>query len=1069
MPPESPLTEHNSTDEHSPLTDENIAILYQIVKSAEQYPEVDTKPFRAIFAAYENILPENGLDPDHDQIYLRFLFRLGDGREEGQSLYDRFEALLEELGVQLEFVPDEEGIQDATTNITRELRTGYNGDAHFPSPLKTQRRSRRASFASMYDAADDGTPQARSRAESMSRLETTEQTVLEDRPSTRATTRKTEKIISNAASSRMAKAQARRVRLTAEEFASDLKYHQRRHRSVSSQGDQQPQRHGAPTADEAENRRRAPPSVDEDVSLTNNEPENLIGAPEASPKERLYPVAKSAHIYNPSRTQLLRDADTFYNYRIHSVARDVVDKWCFAALQAKDQHEHMDRLASARDKETLLRQAFEHWRLRLHAKKQAIATERYFDHLERRTTRARELQLLSKAFTHWAQCAHDEVLRTSDARERILGMKYFRAWRAITITNHVKTRQQGLRKFFGIWKRCYVRSLTDDIKADLVYQECVSRRAYWQWFWGFCERRAPEWRVARLKRRHLFSLVAAFRDYRRRDQQITLKSNNLAQKRVLSPWLEKARIILSSQREAIAFDQRKQIAHALQAWRLRRRHAPLARQVSNMVDWRVAGVTFTTFVTRFRFEKQAEHVCRLRIMRNALTQWNDRLRCQTLAHRIDGRYCLEVLYKWVVAERYIFLRRLSEERLKQRCLDSLKNECLSRQSNRAQSCHVLQDAWAKVALQTHLFHWNSRLNAQCQAEQIAFEFHAPKIVQEVVQLWIRSFEHLRKLDRWAKDANFYFACKNLLKRWQAATVESKKQKRRNAYMQVRRRSKMSLAASVLQRWRLVSAQNTDMQQQASLTYQNRLLGVSTKLFDYWKGQSDLQLDQNHEVVQHYDRRLIERQLYTWIGKLEYQSRLEKMADLNYDMRVRNVAFGWLHKLRIGLIELKGREANAESLRKWYEKRHLLKLLRRWQDKTSRKLNRLPQEKGISPETNRPRPRAADNDDDPTKRAEDWTEFDLGDWVPALEAQSSITPLPGYLSTPSKRAARAKALVRVSTTPAGTPFESRLRSQLGTTPRMSRRTGVGRSIAALKGSTFGAILEDSPRTPSARRS
>ena len=866
----------------------------------------------------------------------------------------------------------------------------------------------------------------------------------------------------------MAKAQARRGRLTAEEFASNLQYHQRRHKSVSSQGDQQPQGHGAPTADGAGNRRRAPPSVDEDVSFTTNELENLIEAPAASPKERLYPVAKSAQIYNPSRTQLLRDADTFYSYRIRSVARDVVDKWCFAALQAKDEHEHMDRLASARDKETLLRQAFERWRLRLHAKKQAIATERYFDHLELRTTRARELQLLSKAFTHWAQCAHDEALRTSDARERILGMKYFGAWRAITIANQLKTRHQGLRKFFGIWKRHYVRSLTDDIKADLVNQESVSRRAYWQWFWGFCERRAPEWRAARLKRKYLFHLVATFRDYRRRDQQITLQSNNLAQRRALSPWLEKARIILSSQREAIAFNRQKQTAHALQTWRLRRRYAPLARQVSNTVDWRVAGVTFTTFVTRFRFEKQAEHVCRLRIMRIAFTQWNDRLRCQTLARRIDDRYCLEMLYKWVVAERYIFLKRLLEERLKQRCLDGLKNECLSRQSHRAQSCHVLRDAREKANLQSHLFQWHSRLDAQRQAEHIAFEFHAPKITQEVVQLWTRNFAHLQKLDRWAKDADFYFACKNLLKRWQAATVESKKQKRRNAYMQVRRRSKMSLATSVLQRWRLVSAQNTDMQQQASLTYQNQLLGVGTKLFDYWKGQSDLRLDQDHQAVQHYNRRLVERHLYTWIEKLEDESRLEEMADLNYDMRIRNVAFGWLHKLRIRLIELKGREANAENLRKWYEKRHSLNLLRRWQDKTSRKLNRPPQEIRVSPETNRWRPRAADNDDDPTKRAGDWTEFDLGDWVPALEAQSSTTPLPGYLSTPSKRAARAKALVKVSTTPAGTPFESRLRSQLGTTPRMSRRTGFGRSTTALKGSTFGAILEDSPRTPSAGR-
>ena len=980
-------------------------------------------------------------------------------------MYKRFEALLEELGFQIEFVPDEVGIQDVTTNITRDLRTGNDGDKQLRSPLRSQRRSRRDSFAPLYDAEDESTRQIRSRADSMSRLETIEQAVLDSRPSTRATTRRTEKTTTNALASRAAGSQTRRGRLTAQEFANDLQHYQRRHKSVSSQGDEQPQDHAGLTAEEPEIPIRATSSVEEGVSLTRSELENAIDAPAAYQNEQLYAVSKSVQLYNPSRIQLLRDADTFYHYRIRSIARDVVDKWCFAALQAKDQHEHMDRLASARDKETLLRQAFEHWRLRLHAKKQAVATERYFNHLERRTARARDMQLLSKAFTHWAQCAHDEALRTSDAREHILGMKYFRAWRGITIANQLKMRLQGLGKFFGVWKRRYLQSLTDDIKADLVRHERVSRNAYWQWFWGFCERRAPEWRAARLKRKYVFHLVTAFRDNRRCDQQITMQSNNLAQRKVLSRWLEKTRVILSGQREAVAFNHQNQTSHVLRIWRTRQRYAPLARQVSNMVDWRVAGATFTTFVTRFRFEKQAEHVCRLRIMRIAFTQWNDRLRCLTLAHRIGDRYCLEVLYKWVVAERYVLLQRLLDGRLKHRCLDNLKNECLLRRSKRSQSCQVIEDARGEALLQNLLCQWRSQLHSQQQAEQIAFEFHAPKIVQEVLQLWTRNLAHIRKLNGWAKDARFYFICRKLLKLWQAATAESKKQKRRNAYVQVRRRLKMNLAAGILQRWRSLSAQINDMQHEANLTYQNQLLRIGTSLFDHWKTQFDLRMDQDHQAVRHYDRRLLERHLYTWMERLEDQSRLEEIAELNYDMRLKNVSFGWFHKLRLRLIELKGREAKAENLKNWYEKRHHYNLIRRWQEKTGKRPNRPKNDQPSSSRASRMRPRPEIDDiDAPNTRAEDWTEFDIGDWIPALEAQSSNTPLPGYLSTPSKRAARAKALVRVSTTPAGASFESRLHSQLSSTPRTARRGGFGRSTTALRGSAFGAILEDSSRTP-----
>ncbi len=1020
--------------------------MYQIIKSAEQYPNVEAQPFRAIFAAYEKILPENGLDPDHDQIYLRFLFKLGDGRAEGQSLYERFEALLEALGYQIEFVPDEEGIQEATRNITPELNI-RNGETQFRSPGRSQRRSRRASFASMYDAEDDSTRTVRSRA-SMSRLENTEQALLEERPSTRATTRKSEKTKTQASASRSTAAQTGRGRLTAQEFANNLQHYQRRRRSVSSHAEQHSRDYGAPTALDAKSRTRAASSV-QDYSLGANELAGDVNEVPAVPPRAApsYSVGRSAQLYSSSRTQLLRDADTFYRFRIRSVARDVVDKWCFAALQAKDQHERMDRLASAHDTEILIRQAFEHWRMRLHAKKQAIAIERYFVRREQNATKARDLMLLSKAFTHWVQCARDEALRTSSAREQILGMKYFRAWRSITIENQLKTRHQGLRKFFGVWKRRYVQSLTDDIKACLVRRRSLARNAYWHWFWGFCERRAPEWRARMLKRKYFFNLIAAYSDSRRRDQQITALSNNMVRGRIFSQWLGKAQAILSSQQQAVSFVRQKRTAHALQAWRLANRYSPLARQVSNMVDWRVAGVTFATFVTRYRFEKQAETVCRLRVLRNTFTQWNDRLRSQTLAHRIDDRYCLEVLYKWVIGERAILLCRLLEERLKQRCLDSLRDECDSRQSRRHHSHQIIEDARSKNCLQDFLYRWRFKLDSQRQAEQIAFEFHAPKIAQGALDLWSRSSADLRKLEGWAKDAYYYFTCRKYLKRWQAASVESKKNKRRNAYVQVRRRLKMKLVASFLQQWRFASAQVKDLQQEANLTYQNQLFRVGIKLFDYWRTRFAVNMDQDYQAVQHYNRRLIERHLYTWIERAEEQSKLEELADLNYDMRVTNVAFGWLHKLRLRLIELKGREAKAENLKSWYQKRHYHNLLRQWQDKTAKRHEALQGDQVSSARDSRVHPqREGDVLEGATSRAEEFTEFDIGEWIPALEAQSSTTPLPGYLSTPSKRAARAKAMVRVSTTPAGSPFEHRLRSQLGSTSSAARRGVFGRSTA-----------------------
>ena len=1021
-----------------------------------------------MYGAYETILPQNGLHPDHDQIYLPFLYRLGGKREEGQSLYESFESLLAELGFQIEFVADGEGMQEITKNLGAAY--GYENEAsgQMGDFKGSRQRPRRASFNSVYDAEDESTRIIRrdtSRA-SMSRLENSQSAILDTRPSTRATTRRTEKTYVNSSFSKLPAVQTRRGRLKAEEFAKRSVQSQRAHEPAPSQGDPQRNIRPAYTASNT-NAKAQEASLVDHISMIASDNEDRITQASANPyhSQAPYLLGQNERFYNPSKTQLLRDAHEFHNYRIRSVARDAVDKWCFAAFQAKDQHQHMERLAAAHDKEILLRQAFEHWRLRLHARKQAAETDRFFNRLERRATKARDLFLLAKAFSHWAQCTQEEVLRTSDARQHVLSTKYFRAWREITVINQLKMRRQGLRKFFGAWKQKYLATLTDAMKAELRRHESLSKNAYWHWFWVFCERRAPEWRATRLKRKYLFSCVTTFRSNIRLNQQVALQSLHVSRKRILLPWLEKARTAISALRAADAFNERKQAAHVMQAWRKAAQYAPLARQVSNMVDWRVAGETFSIFITRYRFEKQAESVNRLRIMRIAWTQWNDRLRWQSLSHRIDDRLLLESLYKWVIAERYSLLHRLSEERLKQLMLNKLKNYCTLRQTERESVSQIVEEAQRKRREQSFIRQWYSRLGSRLEDERIAFEFRAPKVAQDALQLWTRGAAHVRDLNSMAEHANFYFFARKCYKRWQSATVCSKRQKRRSAYIQVRRRSKMKLAAGVLWQWRTLSAQKQSLQQQAGLADLNRLLQMGTNLFDRWRDQSGLRRAQDYQATQNYERRLLERHLYTWMERLEDQARLQETAELNNEMRVKNTAFGWFNKLRLKIIELKGREANAENLRAWYEKRKFRNMLRHWHDQTPRKLDRPRQDTTSSSRTKKARPQAeADERDGPMRRAEDWTDFNISDWIPALEAQSSSTPLPGYLSTPSKRAARAKALVKISTTPAGTPFEHRHRSQTSSTPRTSRRGAFGKSTTALKGSRFGTITEDSPRTP-----
>ena len=1042
----------------------DVTVLYQIVRSAEQYTDVETLPFRAIFAAYERILPENGLDPNHDQIYLRFLFRLGDRRTEGQSLYQSFEALLEELGFEIQIVADEDGALDITTNIdTLAGQRGVNALVRSPGkPLKNSRRASLDSGLGTYDPISEAAPVRPTSRASMSRLDVSQRFIMDTRPSTRATTRKTEKTDNFLSPLRITTERSRGDRLTAEAFPSSLRNTAERRHFLSGE----------------EGRRDLASAITEHTMVASASPprrhSDLVNPPSdgsmTSPTNYLilspgpaYSLRQRERLYNPSRTQMLRDAETFHHYRIRSVARQIVDKWCYAALEANDHHKHLERLAAARDAEILLRQAFENWRARLHAKKQAAEVERYFKLQERKVQRSRNLMLMDKAFSHWSQCVSEERSRTKNARQHVLALKYLRAWRDITVKNQGTIRQQVIRKFFNRWKQGCIQRLTENLRADFIRRESLCRNAYWSWFWAFCERRAPEWRASRLKAKYFSLLIAIASKRERQIQYATMHSAILHRARVLSQWIPKARVALDNQEKALLLNDRNQTLHTLRIWRRNQQYAAPQRQISNMVDWRVAGATFAIFATRFQCEQQAAAINRLRIVRNAWTAWNDRLRWHTIAHRIDDRYCLEALYRWVIAARCLLLQRLREERLKQHGLRKLHSVYASNISLRARSAQIIEDTRRRRHMRSCLATWHARLDSLRNDEWMALEFSSPKILQNAVHLWMQRARDIAQTGSWINDAQFYLVGKKMVKRWRAATAEAKRQKRKSAYIQIRRMVKMNLAASVLRRWLNLLSHHESLEQDADDADRNRLINFGTTLFDLWKSKTEMRRNQDIQATWHYSTRLIERFLYTWIEGCEEQTRLEQIAEFNYDMRVKEIASSCLNKLRLKIIKSKGQQAIAENLGIRYEKRRLHNLLRRWQDKQLHKLEPKHAQKRVqtTPYTARTRSGTAPRSTT-IERAEEWTEFDIGDWVPALEAQASSTP--GYLSTPSKRAARARALFSDSTTPAGTPFEQRLRPYKFLTPRSQRKGAFGRSVSALKGSTFEAIIEDSPRTP-----
>ena len=966
-------------------------------------------------------------------------------------------------------------LQEVTRNLDLDSQLEARARTQSTHRNVSRGRSRRASFGSMFDAGDESTKLSRRRDESrtsLSRLHTGQATWREGRPSTRAATRATERTQSLLRG--FQPGSVRRSGLSVHEFAGNLKHYRRRNSSRSSHNEFGHQVWKQSPGASVEGHRHAGIETNRDaLSITDGSMDESNSIQLSENIQPLYHVPHEA-LYYHSETQLLRDAHTFQHFRIRSITREIIRKWRDVSMQLRSYHRSMDETAAAHDVGILLRQGFEHWRLMLHAKHQREETERFFNHMERRAGKARDLYLLTKVVTHWAQCAADEVQRTSVARRHILRTKYFNAWRDITAVNDLKVRRQGLVKFYGLWKKRFVQTLADNSKAVTVYEGNLSEAVYWRWFWTFCERRAPEWRAGRLKRKYFTQWVLIAQCNLDRDDGVIAYRSATMVRRILSQWLDKTRTVFSCHTQATLVRQQRLLAEKVTAWQLQTRYVPLARQTSNFVDWRIVRSVFATLIGRLRTERHAASVNRLRMMRNAWTHWNDRLRCQTLVHRVDDRVVLQTLYKWVLAERFVLLRRLYEQRLKKRTLAMVFDRWAALRDQRHNSSRILKDAQIKRCLTLAIGRWKLQMQQHRQHQQLAFEFHGPRVAQEVLNCWIPKVRHLRDLQRWARDADFYFITTKSINRWQVAVVEARRQKRRDAYAQIRRRIKMNLARKVISKWRDLATHILDMQQKGRATGSVRLLILGTSLFDHWKSRLFATLDRHHQAERYYETNLVHQRLQTWTGQLRRYLDMEKQAYVYTEMHVSNIAFGSLRKLSLRVFELRRREETAKSFKHWNQKRHFRNVLRHWQAKTVERIGR-----GASPSATKHLSPDGAAGDGITGRAKDWTAFDegfdIGDWIPAAEAQSSTTPMPGYLSTPSKRAARARALVRGSMTPAtpkstpkGTPFERRLRSQLASAPRTSRRGDFGRSVFGARPGAIENISEESPKTPSVPR-
>jgi len=988
---------------------------------------------------------------------LRLLFQLvGPDTDPKASLYEKFEQLLSRAGITLDHGDEDVSVAPSEGPILREVQGTAEDDGAAAWQASPRRAERRNSFTSMYDVTAE--IERLSKRRPLSRASVShvhaEKSPFEER----------------FASERAAPGPSHRRSDSSHDYSSSHKEPVERPRLSRHEERHQSARRNYQGQIMAQDQHHVYSGTEESASL-------LDGGDQDPGRNSL-----ALPIISVSQTQLVRDSSAFDQGRIRILAKKYFRKWFIQTHAQINKLLDLEAEAAQRDRLMLQRQAFDSWLAAHRRIQQEERVKLHFNTLDRRAAANYDGYLVAKAFRHWLQITLEVKAKTEAARQKYLFVKYFNAWHRLTVTNELKADRQSLKAPFQQLRKRAAQYYQDEVNALELYHSNLSKLIFWRWAFAYADRKAPRFRDTMLTKRALLTWNGKLKDRSQQEREAIAFCEQKILRKLLQLWSTQTRIALAGDRKADDFRARGLMMPSFNQWRLATQFAPMEGQVARIRDWRIARSNFGIWLLRTRMILRADSVNNLRTKQNAFTAWNERLRRETLQARINDRIIAQAIYKWVIAQRAILMTRIREEREKlvtfRKLLAGFRKH---RDQLQRQESEVKNLRFARLTGST-LECWKLQMNLTRARSQMATEFYTPKIQQDMLASWRNKHEHIQKLEKWSKDASFYFTTMKTLKRWRDAATEAKKRRTNEAYKKVRRQVKMNLARKVLVNWRSRVDKIKSLDVRGERAHGSKETELLRRLVSKWESRSRQRQQAMADALDRFNGRLMAQPLHAWIDASRQIINQEIRADQFYHIHLSELCSVKLRRLSMKAFGIKRRQQDADAMRERHWNKHVRNILKHWaiqsKDATYQALLRgssEPTDAGYG---------TASQDDPPgtgtgvadaggpgaTYRAEEWTAFDADlvdndDWLPPADehkhpqASSTPIPTPGYLNTPSKRAARAKALVKMSTTPATpltTPFAARLRAGMDNSPISGGWISTARKDAAARSGLGGNV-------------
>ncbi|KAK0862533.1 hypothetical protein LTS02_007165 [Friedmanniomyces endolithicus] len=614
-----------------PLTDRpDISLLHHITTLAQQ-SSPPAPPFRALFAAYDAVFAQPGVEQEHDGVVFRVLLRVGEaareggGRagERGVDLVGCLKGILQAQGITV--------VEDDGERASEVARAGGGGGAVVDGQgaggssggrKKKSAGKRRVSF-------DDA------------RLD---ETWLSEH--------------SRAIVAPAPRQQGQRTLLA------------------------QPARRGRPHGNISTRRARSTSSQRPANTFTRQSaPKHFQQASPSTIYDSDYDnYANPTLLFKPSQTQLEQNAEAFASTSAVRAARHCIHAWHDRALIIHQTQQQARAIATAYDHRMLLKQAFDQWRTNLSARKDAHAKALLNDQLDERASQHYQRGLLSKAFTHWVVSLAYQQKQVRDAQVQILRIRYFYRWRTLAVDNAVKARSILARKYLGVWRAKLAR-------RQLREEQALAKRVE-GWRENSIKRRAVEtWKIRltaldaqRERAQHLCDTNVARRALRILRDRFTQKQDALqsaqshCDRTLTTRYLRT--LTIHARLEPLGRTLTLKVTLDLQrkAFRIWHLHFQLSRQATEVDRQRILQCAWTNWNDALRCRALGQRIDE-RVVVECLYKWVLAERGRLMRRRVKEGLARRVLGTWVIrrqdsSRRYQQAEQIFAERQQRRHLSS---------------------------------------------------------------------------------------------------------------------------------------------------------------------------------------------------------------------------------------------------------------------------------------------------------------------------------------------------------------------------------------------------------------